>query len=158
MQAINPENNRKFFSYLKRCWIDSYAFLSANDNHKRIFSLLCLIVSVGLFVTIVYSHAIEVNSLANGFSLKSFVEPIQRSNLNLQPKSAADEENKFVSYCSYEADRRGLNQNVIAFSLYGNFSDERHFTRYIDPFKIILSNISQVYPGAYRLNISLKLF
>ena len=158
MQA-NPEKKWKFFSYLKHCWTDSYAFLSTNDNHKRIFSLLCLIVSVGLFITIVYSRVIEVNNLANGFLLKSFVEPIQhQSNLNLQRKSAEEQNNKFVSYCSYEADRRGLNQNVISFSLYGNFSNERHFTRYVDPIKIILSNISQVYPGACRLKIFIKIF
>ena len=55
--------------------------------------------------------------------------------------------NKFVSYCSCKADRRGLNQNVIAYSLYGNLSNHDTFTRYVDPIKMIIANISQFYPG-----------
>jgi len=54
---------------------------------------------------------------------------------------------EFVSLCSCEADRRGLHQNVIAYSLYGNFSDPRHFSRYVEPIKIVLAKISQSYPG-----------
>jgi hypothetical protein len=59
----------------------------------------------------------------------------------------SEAEKNFVSMCSCKADRRGLHQNVIAFSLYGNFSDANHFTRYVDPIRILLANISQVYPG-----------
>ena len=54
---------------------------------------------------------------------------------------------EFVSFCSCDADHRGLHQNVIAYSLYGNFSDPKLFTRYVEPIKIILANISQSYPG-----------
>ena len=57
-------------------------------------------------------------------------------------------EENFVSFCSLDADRRGPHQNVIAYSLYGNFSNLKHFARYIDPsMKLILANISQAYPG-----------
>ena len=52
-----------------------------------------------------------------------------------------------TSYCSGKAHRRGLNQNVISYSLYGNFSDPRHYNRYAGAISYILSNISQVYPG-----------
>ena len=52
-----------------------------------------------------------------------------------------------VSYCSGKADRRGLHQNVISYSLYGNFSDLRHYNRYAGAINYLLSNISQVYPG-----------
>ena len=52
-----------------------------------------------------------------------------------------------ISYCSEEADSRGPHQNVISYSLYGNFSDPKHFNRYTGAIKYILSNISQVYPG-----------
>ena len=59
------------------------------------------------------------------------------------------------SYCSLEADRSGPHQNVIAYSLYGDFSNPNHYARYAEPIKFILSNISQVYPGLqiyYNLN------
>jgi hypothetical protein len=52
-----------------------------------------------------------------------------------------------TSYCSGKADGRGLKQNVISYSLYGNFSDPQHFNRYAGAISYILSNISQVYPG-----------
>ena len=52
-----------------------------------------------------------------------------------------------MSYCSKEADNRGPHQNVISYSLYGNFSDPKHFVRYTGAIKYILSNITQVYPG-----------
>ena len=52
-----------------------------------------------------------------------------------------------MSYCSGKADRRGLHQNVISYSLYGNFSDLRHYNRYAGAINYLLSNISQVYPG-----------
>ena len=55
-----------------------------------------------------------------------------------------------VSYCSKESDSRGYHQSVISYSLYGNFSDPKHFRRYTGAIKYILSNISQVYPGAYQ--------
>ena len=58
-----------------------------------------------------------------------------------------EHQQKFVSYCSLEADNRSRQQNVISYSLYGNFSDPKIATRYLDPLKMILKNVSQVYPG-----------
>ena len=51
------------------------------------------------------------------------------------------------SYCSEESDNFGPNQSVISYSLYGDFTDDKHYARYAEPIKYILSNISQVYPG-----------
>ena len=65
-----------------------------------------------------------------------------------------------VSYCSEKADLRGPHQNVIAYSLYGNFSDPKVIERYVEPFKLILSNISRVLsPGKFStfLIASIKL-
>jgi hypothetical protein len=53
----------------------------------------------------------------------------------------------FVSFCSLESDFRGLHQNVIAYSLYGDFSDPKIAIRYLDPVKMLLTNVSQAYPG-----------
>jgi hypothetical protein len=60
----------------------------------------------------------------------------------------SDYSDPVMSYCSKKADSRGPHQNVIAYSLYGNFSDPKHFVRYTGAIKYILSNISQVYSGA----------
>ena len=64
------------------------------------------------------------------------------------------EPDSVVSYCSLQADQRGPHQNVISYSLYGNFSDPKHFKRYAEPIKFILANISQFYPGInYKSNL-----
>jgi len=52
------------------------------------------------------------------------------------------------SFCSKEADSRGPHQNVISYSLYGNFSNPQHYARYTGLIKHILFNISNIYPGA----------
>ena len=65
-------------------------------------------------------------------------------------KDHQKEPDPIVSYCSWEADRRGPQQNVISYSLYGNFSDPKHFKRYAEPIKFILANISQFYPGIFH--------
>lgn len=52
-----------------------------------------------------------------------------------------------VSTCSCKADRRGLRQNVVAYSLYGNFSDPEIITRYVDPMKNVIDFIQKAYPG-----------
>ena len=70
------------------------------------------------------------------------------NNLALNNKrNQTTQSNLMVSYCSMESDLRGSHQNVISYSLYGNFSDPQHYLRYAEPIKYILSNISQFYPG-----------
>jgi len=123
-----------------------------STDRKRIIPFLSLSIAAGLLVVLVHNRAVNVNGLASmRFSLvpSSYdVFPIEQPQFLKQGPCQQGSEEKFVSYCSCEADRRGLNQNVIAYSLYGNFSNPRHFARYADPFKIILANISQYYPGS----------
>ncbi len=52
-----------------------------------------------------------------------------------------------ISTCSCRADRRGLRQRVMAFSLYGNLSDPEMRSRYVDPLMITINRVRQVYPG-----------
>jgi len=54
---------------------------------------------------------------------------------------------QFFSLCSCKADGRGLHQNVIAYSLYGNLSEPNIFRRYVDPIKSTLDIVKRVYPG-----------
>ena len=54
----------------------------------------------------------------------------------------------YPSFCSKEADSRGPHQNVLSYSLYGNFSNPQHYSRYTGLIKHILFNISNIYPGA----------
>ena len=86
----------------------------------------------------------DINSSTTGGQLHFVSEVVQISNSN---DDSLCQSSKFVSMCSCDADRRGFHQNVIAYSLYGNFSNPKHFSRYVDPIKAILSNISESYPG-----------
>jgi hypothetical protein len=55
----------------------------------------------------------------------------------------------FKSTCSVGADRRGLNQNVISYSIYGkNFSDQKFYNLYLKSFTETLRTIPIKYPGA----------
>ena len=60
---------------------------------------------------------------------------------------SADTKQQFASLCSCKADGRGLHQNVIAYSLYGNLSEPNIFRRYVDPIKSTLDTVKRVYPG-----------
>jgi hypothetical protein len=64
-----------------------------------------------------------------------------------------ESDGQMVSYCSLEADRRGPNQNVISYSLYGNFSDPDHFKKYAQSIELILPKIKQFYPGYHHFTI-----
>jgi len=109
----------------------SLIYYPQNQRHQRLVSFLTLTSTfIGLFL-------IFTCYTINNDDLTDDDDKVCRS----------EAEKNFVSMCSCSADRRGLHQNVIAFSLYGNFSDANHFTRYVDPIRILLANISQVYPG-----------
>ena len=49
--------------------------------------------------------------------------------------------------CSFGADRRGDHQNVISYSIYGNFSQLSIVYRYLNPFKETVATIPNFYPG-----------
>ena len=53
----------------------------------------------------------------------------------------------FNSTCSLEADRRGPNQKVIGYSLFGNLSNPHIFRQYLKPFVKTLKEIPLRYPG-----------
>jgi hypothetical protein len=44
-------------------------------------------------------------------------------------------------------DRRGPNQSVVSFSLYGDLTDPAVSDRYIRPLRALTANISRIYPG-----------
>ena len=58
-------------------------------------------------------------------------------------------DDRFVSMCSSASDNRGLHQNVVAFSVYGNFSEPKKYVRYVEPIKTTIENISRSYPGTF---------
>ncbi|KAK4005953.1 hypothetical protein OUZ56_011079 [Daphnia magna] len=72
--------------------------------------------------------------------MKEVIEPIQISYLNL-------EERKPLSTCSLTADRRGLHQKVIAYSIYGDFSQKEVVNRYLKPLRETIKTIPSIYPG-----------
>ena len=60
--------------------------------------------------------------------------------------------NQYPTNCDYKTDLiRGQHQNVIGYSLYGNWSDPEHYARYIAPMELVLQQNSHFYPGIYIL-------
>jgi hypothetical protein len=114
-------------SALPRCWFKPVRCLLGPKGKRDIILVVILIGAATLYII-------------NGKQISDFL--IMPSDGTTQ--LAAD---PVTSYCNGKADRRGLNQNVISYSLYGNFSDPRHYNRYAGAINYILSNISQVYPG-----------
>jgi hypothetical protein len=105
---------------------------------SRLGLLFLFVIVTIYFLSFIYYDNEENN---NGkFALKVLTSELNRK----QEKKTK----YFTSFCSSEADDRGPHQHVVALSLYGNFSDPLHFSRYVDPsLKIILSNFTQNYPG-----------
>lgn len=79
-------------------------------------------------------------------SFKLVIEPIQISYLNL-------EERKPLSTCSLTADRRGPHQKVIAYSIYGDFSQKEVVNRYLKPLRETIKTIPSIYPGSPNFEI-----
>nr|CAH0101595.1 unnamed protein product [Daphnia galeata] len=81
--------------------------------------------------------------------IKEFRLPIYDSyfKYHLPVKLGNDYYYSFKSTCSSTVDKRGPNQRVIAYSLYGNFSREDVFDKYVSPLKRTISLIPLIYPG-----------
>ena len=125
--------------------LGSFGFLLKLRDKKRILIFLIAFAAITSFFII-------NNNNPNRFWLTdNLVVVIPAFHSNSSPQIIESIQNRqspsFVSYCSLEADKRGPHQNVIAFSLYGDFSNSTYATRYLDPFKMTIQNISQVYPS-----------
>ena len=92
-------------------------------------------------------------SLAVIFIVICFCEIVRNdySIFTQDPESGVN--NRFASMCSSKSDKRGLHQNVIAFSVYGNFSQPNQYARYVEPIKNTIENISRLYPGTWTIGI-----
>lgn len=128
-----------------------------NLTNKRVrYKLYATVLSViGIFSIFIHAFS-ERYEIVNNFdrgndAVSSSTIGELASTTDVQISNLNDNlcQSKFVSLCSCDADKRGFHQNVIAYSLYGNFSNPKHFSRYVDPIKAILSNISESYPGKH---------
>ena len=61
--------------------------------------------------------------------------------------SAAVCHGRTLSTCSCQSDKRGLHQNVVAFSLYGDLMNGDIYNRYILPLREAIESIAKYYPG-----------
>lgn len=53
----------------------------------------------------------------------------------------------YVSVCSGRADKRGPNQKIVSYSIYGNFSNPGVVNRYLKPLIETVNQVSAIYPG-----------
>ena len=68
-------------------------------------------------------------------------------NLPKTPLIITDPYDGFKTTCSQDADRRGSNQKVFSFSLFGNFLEANMSRRYLKPLEVIAAEINNYFPG-----------
>ena len=106
----------------------------------KLFFIVIILVAVSLIVfTFLYHPQIKefrLPSINNSYF--KYYLPVKLDN---------DYYYSFNSTCSSAADKRGPNQRVITYSLYGNFSREDVFNKYVSPLKRTISLIPLIYPG-----------
>lgn len=96
---------------------------------------------LSVILVVVYLH----ENLTN-YRHWNTIPPVARNNGNTRPPKCQND-SWAVSTCGCRADFRGLHQDVVAFSLYGNFSDPQMFDRYVGPMSTIIGEILHSYPG-----------
>ena len=93
-------------------------------------------------VIVIFLHHIH-----SFFILGPSSTPSDNNNRSELGNHRSDSENIY-SLCSAKSDKRGLNQNVISYSLYGPFIfSPRHFTRYVSRLKENAERIKEIYKG-----------
>jgi hypothetical protein len=122
-------------------------------NHT-LTQYLIIFGSLVLFFSFYYfdgHHQLMKSSMADAIDEWINHEPIdkQSSPTTTTGDSAASAATSFRSTCSAAADRRGPNQNVIGYSMYGrNFSEPKFYNLYLKSFSETLKTIPIKYPGA----------
>ena len=109
-----------------------------------------MMASVKLFFIVIISVAVSLMVFTFLYhpQIKEFQLPIYSSYFKYYlPVHLDNDYNFYNSTCSRAADKRGPNQRVIAYSLYGNFSREDVFDKYVSPVKRTISLIPLIYPG-----------
>ena len=104
-------------------------------------NFLIVIISVAvtlILLTFLYHPQIKEFQLPIYYSYFKYYLPVKLGN---------DDYYSFKSTCSRAADKRGPNQRVIAYSLYGNLSKEDVFNKYVSPLKRTINLIPLIYPG-----------
>lgn len=140
MPAAGSSVLSKYSSHLLPIVFPRYAIPArcvkrGQQRRKRLIVLILILVGAVALTTL----------FNNGSIVSSYYFPIDAAD---EMSSATEAADPVMSYCSRKADRRGPKQNVISYSLYGNFSDPSHYNRYAAPLiNYILSNVTQVYPG-----------
>ena len=106
----------------------------------KLFFIVIILVAVSLIVFTFLNHPqikeFRLPSIYNSYF--KYYLPVKLDN---------DDYYSFKSTCSSAADKRGPNQRVITYSLYGNFSREDVFNKYVSPLKRTISLIPLIYPG-----------
>lgn len=103
-----------------------------------------------MFVSIAPFRRLKISILVLGLGLFVIFSIIRNGNILLLPENnifIVEDRSDYVSMCSSKSDLRGFHQKVIAYSLYGDFSNQSYFSRYITPMKATMESITKLYPG-----------
>ena len=122
---------------------------------RKCICRLLLPVAIGsiIIITILYNKDLKFSNFDTG--LLELTDDSIQANIN-KMKTDSDQELVRANDDSSSnttppiyicGDLRGLGQNVVAYCLYGNFSDPTVYARYIDPMKLAINHIQRFYPG-----------
>jgi hypothetical protein len=106
--------------------------------HTFVIMLFVIIVVRKLFCVIDQHVNMKTNLCISNMHRQKRIGLFHDETLNLR---------LFNSTCSSAADARGPKQRVVAFSLYGNFSRQDIYNKYILPLKEIIDLVAKIYPG-----------
>jgi hypothetical protein len=118
---------------------------------KRILKCRCqLFLRSGCLAFCLFFFSILVNQRIAHFRKdeeKKELYLIHSDHHHLQFVTSGLTDTSFNTTCSLNADRRGPNQRVIGYSIFGNLSHPNVFRQYLKPFVKTLKEIPFRYPG-----------
>jgi hypothetical protein len=139
--SISENNTSMAYYYYLMGWCSS---------NSCMFRLRYLAVTFLLiFVSLAYlQQQHQVKSSGGGRLIPSeLIAPAVEITAEDSPQQQQPHRSSSSSYCSLTADLRGAHQKVIGYSIYGDFSRDYVYRKYLKPFTETLRSIPIRYPG-----------
>ena len=140
--SISENNTSMAYYYYLMGWCSS---------NSCMFRLRYLAVTFLLiFVSLVYlqqQHQVKSSSGGGRLIPSELIAPAVEITAEDSPQQQQPHRSSSSSYCSLTADLRGAHQKVIGYSIYGDFSRDYVYRKYLKPFTETLRSIPIRYPG-----------